>query len=169
MPKTMHKIKTKVFCRSILSLFAFFFCLLATVVSGYYCRGYSCRSHKNHENHKNLGSADADRGPRSSPFEDFFWATAIPTYFKATSRGSSSQFSYHVHEDDDKITLTLTLPGYSANTVELELTSKIELRSTQHVLVVSPSKDEDGTVKGPGFASTSFTIDKKVRCSDILQ
>ena len=56
----------------------------------------------------------------------------------------SSQFSYRIHEDDDEITLTLSLPGYSAETIDLSLNSKTELGATERVLVVSPADSTQG-------------------------
>ena len=76
-------------------------------------------------------------------------------------RRFSSGFSYKIHEDDDEITLTISLPGYSATSVDLSLTTKNELGSTERVLVVSPAKEEGG------FAPTSFTIDSKVDADTI--
>mmetsp|Transcript_30817 Transcript_30817/g.61112 ORF Transcript_30817/g.61112 Transcript_30817/m.61112 type:complete len:227 (+) Transcript_30817:403-1083(+) len=148
----------KMSTRSKLSIFAFLFCLLAAVVSGAHCGGYSCLG----------GGGKGARGAlhrhrHRSPVEELFWAHATPTYFKASSSRFSSQFSYRIHEDDDEITLTLSLPGYSAETIDLTLNSKTELGATERVLVVSPA---DST-QGEGFAPTSFTIDRKVDASTI--
>ena len=71
----------KMSTRSKLSIFAFLFCLLAAVVSGAHCGGYSCLG----------GGGKGARGAlhrhrHRSPVEELFWAHATPTYFKASSR-----------------------------------------------------------------------------------